>query len=148
MSIKTDLEGSLKDAMRASDETRKNTLRGTLAAIKEAEVLKKGEIDDAAALSILQKEVKSRNEAIAEAEKAKRPDLIEKGKAEIQVLEGFLPKGLSQQEVEAIVQAAIDEVGATGPADLGKVMKAVLPKVQGRADGSQVSQLVRTKLQG
>lgn len=134
--------------MRASDETRKNTLRGTLAAIKEAEVLKKGEIDDAAALSILQKEVKSRNEAIAEAEKAKRPDLIEKGKAEIQVLEGFLPKGLSQQEVEAIVQAAIDEVGATGPADLGKVMKAVLPKVQGRADGSQVSQLVRTKLQG
>lgn len=134
--------------MRASDDLRKTTLRGVLAGIKEAEVLKKGEIDDAAVIAVLQKEVKSRQEAIAEAEKANRPDLIEKAKAESQVLEAYLPQGLSAAEIEAIVTAAIAEAGASTPADMGKVMKVVLPKVQGRADGSQVSQLVRTKLQG
>ncbi len=134
--------------MRASDDLRKTTLRGVLAGVKEAEVSKKGELDDAAVIAIVQKEVKSRQEAIAEAEKASRPDLTEKAKAESQVLEGFLPQGLSAAEIEAIVTAAIAETGATTPADMGKVMKAVLPKVQGRADGSQVSNLVRTKLQG
>jgi uncharacterized protein YqeY len=148
MTIKADLEQALKDALRAGDEMRKNTLRGTLAAIKEAEVLKKGELDETATLAIVQKEVKSRNEALAEAEKANRSDLANKAKAETKVLEGFLPQAMSQQEVEAIVTAAIAEVGASTPADMGKVMKVVLPKLQGRADGAQVSQLVRTKLQG
>lgn len=148
MSVKADLEQSLKDAMRSSDAVRKSTLRVALSAIKEAEVMKRGELDDAAVIGILQKEVKSRQEALAEAEKANRADLIENAKADMKVLEGFLPQGLSEQELEQIVQAAITEVGASTPADMGKVMKAVLPKVQGRADGSQVSQLVRTKLQG
>jgi hypothetical protein len=119
-----------------------------LSAIKEAEVLKKAELDEPATLALLQKEVKSRNEALAEAEKAQRDDLAENAKAEIKVLEGFLPKAISTQELEEIVQAAIAEVGATTPADMGKVMKAVLPRVQGRADGGQVSGLVRSKLQG
>lgn len=148
MSVKAGLEQSLKDAMRSNDAVRKSTLRVALASIKEAEVMKRGELDDAAVLSLLQKEVKSRQEALAEAEKANRADLVENAKAEMKVLEGFLPQGLSEQELEQIVQAAISEVGASTPADMGKVMKAVLPKVQGRADGSQVSQLVRTKLQG
>lgn len=134
--------------MRANDAVRKSTLRVALTAIKEAEVQKMSELDDPAVLAILQKEVKSRQEALAEAEKAGRQDLVENAKAEMKVLEGFLPKGLSEQELEAIVQAAITEVGASTPADMGKVMKAVLPKVQGRADGGQVSQLVRSKLQG
>lgn len=134
--------------MRASDDLRRTTLRGVLAGVKEAEVVKKGEIDDAAVIAVLQKEVKSRQEAIAEAEKANRPDLIEKAKAESQVLEAYLPQGLSAAEIEVIVTAAIAETGATTPADMGKVMKVVLPKVQGRADGGQVSQLVRTKLRG
>jgi uncharacterized protein YqeY len=148
MPVKADLEQALKDAMRASDDLRRTTLRGVLAGVKEAEVMKKGEIDDAAVIAVLQKEVKSRQEAIAEAEKANRPDLIEKAKAESQVLEAYLPQGLSAAEIEVIVTAAIAEAGATTPADMGKVMKLVLPKVQGRADGGQVSQLVRTKLQG
>lgn len=148
MSLKADLEQALKDAMRASDAVRRGTLRMALAAIKEAEVLKRGELDDAAVIALLQKEVRSRNEALAEAEKANRADLIDNAKAEIKVLEGYLPQGLSEQELEQIVQAAIAEVGASTPADMGKVMKAVLPKVQGRADGGQVSQLVRNKLQG
>jgi hypothetical protein len=119
-----------------------------LSAVKEAEILKKAELDDSAILALLQKEVKSRNEALTEAEKAKRPDLAEGARAEIKVLEGFLPEAMSAQELEEIVQAAIDEVGATTPADMGKVMKAVLPRLQGRAEGGQVSSLVRSKLQG
>lgn len=148
MPVKSDLEAALKDAMRANDTVRKNTLRVALTAIKEAEVQKIGELDDPAILAILQKEVKSRLEALAEAEKANRPDLVENAKAEMKVLEGYLPQGLSEQELEGIVQAAIAEVGASTPADMGKVMKAVLPKVQGRADGGKVSQLVKSKLQG
>ena len=148
MAIKSQLEQALKDAMRASDAVRKSTLRIALTAIKEAEVQKMGELEDPAILSILQKEVRSRQEAIAEAETAKRQDLIDNAKAEVKVLEEYLPKSLSEKELEEIVQAAIAEMGASTPADMGKVMKAVLPKVQGRADGGQVSQLVRSKLQG
>jgi uncharacterized protein YqeY len=148
MPVKSDLEAALKDAMRANDTVRKNTLRVALTAIKEAEVQKIGELDDPAILTILQKEVKSRQEALAEAEKANRSDLVENAKAEMRVLEGYLPQGLSEQELEGIVQTAIAEVGASTPADMGKVMKAVLPKVQGRADGGKVSQLVKSKLQG
>lgn len=148
MPVKSDLEAALKDAMRANDAVRKNTLRVALTAIKEAEVQKIGELDDPSVLAILQKEVKSRQEALAEAEKAERQDLIENAKAEMKILEGFLPKRLSEQELETIVRAAIAEVGASTPADMGKVMKAVLPQIQGRADGGQVSQLVRSKLQG
>ncbi len=148
MAIKSQLEQALKDAMRANDAVRKSTLRMALTAIKEAEVQKMGELEDPAILAILHKEVRSRQEAMAEAETAKRPDLIDNAKAEMKVLEEYLPKGLAPQELEDIVQAAIAEVGASTPADMGKVMKAVLPKVQGRADGGQVSQLVRSKLQG
>lgn len=148
MSKKADLEAALKDALRANDTMRKNTLRGALAAIKEAEIVKHGELDDAAIVAILQKELKSRNEALAEAEKASRSDLAENAKAESKIIEAFLPAGLGPAELEALVVAAISETGATTPADMGKVMKALLPKVQGRADGGQVSQLVRTKLQG
>jgi len=148
MALKADLEQALRDAMRSGDTVRKNTMRMTLSAVKEAEVQKKAELDDSAILALLQKEIKARQEALAEAEKAKRADLAENAKAEIKVLEGYLPQALSAQELEEIVHAAITEVGATTPADMGKVMKAVLPKVQGRADGGQVSQLVRTKLQG
>ncbi|HEY4718178.1 MAG TPA: GatB/YqeY domain-containing protein [Anaerolineales bacterium] len=148
MALKADLEQALRDAMRSGDTVRKNTMRMALSAVKEAEVQKKAELDDSAILALLQKEIKARQEALAEAEKAKRADLAENAKAEIKVLEGYLPQALSAQELEEIVHAAITEVGATTPADMGKVMKAVLPKVQGRADGGQVSQLVRTKLQG
>jgi uncharacterized protein YqeY len=148
MALKADLEQALKEAMRSNSTVAKNTIRMALSAIKEAEVLKRAELDEPATLALLQKEVKSRNEALAEAEKAQRDDLAESAKAEIKVLEGFLPKAMSTQELEEIVQAAIAEVGATTPADMGKVMKAVLPRVQGRADGGQVSGLVRSKLQG
>lgn len=148
MSKKAELETALKEALKANDTMRKNTLRGALAAVKEAEVAKRGELDDAAVIAILQKELKSRQEAMAEGEKALRPDLVEAAKLEASLLEAYLPAGLSAAEIEAIVTAAIAEAGASSPSDMGKVMKLVLPKVQGRADGGQVSALVKAKLQG
>lgn len=147
MSKKTELEAALKEAMRANDAVRKNTLRMTLAAIKESEKLKKAELDDTATVSILQKEVKSRQETLAESEKAGRADLAEGAKAEIKVLEEFLPAQMKPEELEALVLAAISETGAATMADMGKVVKLVMQKAEGRADGSQISQLVRTKLQ-
>lgn len=148
MSKKAELEAALKEAMKVGDAVRRNTLRMALAAVKEAEVQKRGELDDAAVIAILQKELKSRQEAIAEGEKAGRSDLVDAAKGEAAIIEGYLPAGLSPAELDAIVTAAIAEAGASTPADMGKVMKVVLPKVQGRADGGQVSALVRSKLQG
>lgn len=148
MSKKAELEAALKESMKSGDAVRRSVVRMALAAIKEAEVQKRGELDDAAVTAILQKELKSRQEAISEGEKANRSDLVEAAKGEAAIIEGFLPAGLSPAEIDAIVTAAIAEAGATSAADMGKVMKLVLPKVQGRADGGQVSALVRSKLQG
>jgi uncharacterized protein YqeY len=98
-------------------------------------------------LSILQKEIKLRKEALAEAKKASREDLAVDAQAEIDVLNVFLPQGLGAEELRALVQATILETGAAAPADMGKVMKALLPKIAGRAPGDQVSALVRELLQ-
>lgn len=148
MSVKNELENALKEAMRSSDVLRRGTLRLVLSAIKEAEVAKQGDLDDAAILALLQKEVKSRQESLADAEQAGRKDLVENAQAEMAILEEYLPKQLSDDELEALVDKAIAEHGASSAADMGDVMKTVLPKVQGRADGGRVSQMVRGKLQG
>ena len=148
MSMKTELENALKEAMRFSDVVRRGTLRMVLSAVKEAEIQKQGELDDPTVVSLLQKEVKSRQESIADAEKAGRPDLVESAKTEMAILEEYLPKQLSDAELDTLVTAAIAESGASSAAEMGKVMKVLLPKVQGRADGGRVSQAVRGRLQG
>jgi uncharacterized protein YqeY len=147
MDKKTELNNAVKEAMKAGDEVRKRTLRMVLAAIKQVEVDRRISIDDAAVLSILQKEIKLRKEALAEAKKASREDLAVDAQAEIDVLNVFLPQGLGAEELRALVQATILETGAAAPADMGKVMKALLPKIAGRAPGDQVSALVRELLQ-
>ena len=147
MDMKIELNNAVKEAMKSGDEVRKRTIRMTLAAIKQIEVDRRISLDDAAVLSILQKEIKLRREALDEAQKANRPDLASDAQAEIDVLMAFLPKGLSPEELRALVQAAIAETGAAGPTDMGKVMKALLPKIAGRAPGDQVSALVRELLQ-
>jgi uncharacterized protein YqeY len=147
MSIKTQLNDSLKDAMKSGDEVRKRTVRMAMASIKQAEVDKRVELDDAAVTNILQKEVKNRRESLEEARKANRADLIEANEAEIRVLEVFLPKAMPAEELRAIVQAAITETGASAPADMGKVMKVVMPKVAGRAPNDMISATVRELLQ-
>ena len=112
-----------------------------------AEIDKGGPLDDLALMAVLQKEIKSRREAIQESQKANRPDLEEAAQAEIGVLEAYLPKPLSEAELQALVSQVVAEVGATGPADMGKVIKAAMSKVQGRAPGDKVSQAVRAALQ-
>jgi uncharacterized protein YqeY len=148
MSLLEKLNQDLKEAMKAKDETRKRVLRLALSAVKLAEVEKQEELDDDAVIAVLQKEAKSRQETIDDAEKAERPDLIEVANAEMEILEEYLPEALSPEELEALVKEVIAEVGASSMADMGKVMGAVMPKVQGRADGGQVNQLVRQLLQG
>lgn len=147
MSIKTQLNDSMKEAMKSGDDVRKRTVRMVLAAIKQAEVDKRIELDDAVVMSLLQKEVKNRREALEEAKKANRADLIEANEAEINILQGFLPKAMPAEELRAIVQAAIAETGAASPADMGKVMKTVMPRVAGRAPNDMVSTTVRELLQ-
>jgi uncharacterized protein YqeY len=147
MTLKSQLNESVKDAMKSGDEVRKRTLRMALAAIKQVEVDKRIELDDAAVMNLIQKEVKNRREAIEDAKKANRADLVADNEAEIDVLQVFLPKAMPAEELHAIVQAAIAETGAAGPADMGKVMKTVMPKVAGRAPNDMVSATVRELLQ-
>jgi uncharacterized protein YqeY len=147
MSIKNQLNESMKDAMKSGDEVRKRTVRMALAAVKQAEVDKRIELDDAAVISLLQKEIKNRRESLEEARKAKRTDLIAANEAEIDVLQAFLPEAMPADELRALVQAAIAETGAASPADMGKVMKTVMPRVAGRAPNDMVSATVRELLQ-
>lgn len=147
METKQKLENALKDAMRAQNDVRRRTLRMALSSIKLAEVEKGGALDEAALMAILQKEIKSRRESIEDAQKAGRPDLVQASEDEIEVLYSFLPKPLTVDELNELALAAIQEVGATSPADMGKVMKVLMPRIQGKAPGDQVSQAVRQLLQ-
>jgi uncharacterized protein YqeY len=146
MPTKESLEAELKQAMRAGDDVRKRTLRMVLSAIKLAEVEKRAPLDEPALLAVLKKEIKTRRESIADAERAHRDDLIASTQAELAVLHSFLPQALSQEAIEEMVRQAIEEAGAAGPQDMGKVMKVVMPRIQGRADGKDVSDLVRARL--
>lgn len=147
MDTKTKLENDLKDAMRSGDDTRKRTIRMVLAAIKQIEIDKQVILDETGVIGILQKEVKTRRESLEEAQKAGRADLVASTEAEIQVLNGYLPQAMDPAELTALAETVIAEVGATTPADMGKVMKALLPRVAGRAANDQVSQVVRGLLQ-
>lgn len=146
MSIKTQLENELKNAMRASDDLRKSTLRMALSAIRFAEVEKGSQLDDGGILIVLHREVKSRRESIADAQRANRPDLIKNSEDEIIILEGYLPKGFSAEELETLARQVITETGASSIKEMGQVMKVLMPRLQGRATGDQASQVVRKLL--
>ena len=146
MSTKEKLTQSLKDALKAKDERRKRVVRMAMTSIKNAEIDKKGQLDEPDVLAIIQKEVKARHETIEGAKQARRDDLIAEAEAEIAVLEEYLPKALSRAELEALVKEAIAESGATSPNEMGQVMKALMPKVRGRADGKEANQIVRELL--
>ena len=147
MSIKNELNESMKDAMKSGDEVRKRTVRMVLAAVKQSEVDKRTELDDTAVMNLIQKELKNRREALEEAKKANRADLVQANQAEIDVLQAFLPKAMPAGELRLLIEAAIAETGASSPTDMGKVMKAVMPKVAGRAPNDQISAAVRELLQ-
>ena len=147
MTLKTQLRDALTEALKAGDAQRKTTLRMALASIKNAEVEARGELDEDRVLSLLQKEVKSRQETIEGAEQANRPDLITKAETEIEILNTFLPKPLSEEELRGLVKEAVEEVGAESIADMGRVMGVLMPKIRGKADGKEANQIVRELLQ-
>jgi uncharacterized protein YqeY len=146
MNIKEKLENDMKDAMRNKDEARKRTLRMALSEIKLAEIDKGEALDEAGVIAIIQKEVKSRREAIADAERASRPDLVADANTEMAILETYLPQQLTPEELDALAQEAVDETGATSMREMGQVMKVLMPRLEGRATGQEASQAVRKLL--
>jgi uncharacterized protein YqeY len=147
METKAQLEIALKEAMKAGDDVRKRTVRMVLAAVRQVEIDRQVKLDEAAVLAIIQKEIKTRKDAIEEARGANRSDIVAATDAEIVVLQAYLPQAVSADELKAMVEAAIIEAGATSPSDMGKVMKLIMPRLAGRAPGDQVSTAVRQLLQ-
>ena len=148
MGIKEKIEADVKVALRAREELRLGALRFALAALKNRWIDLKDKFDDAAAIQVLSTLAKQRRESIEQFEKGGRLELAAKEKAELAILETYLPKSLSEAELSDLLDAAIKETQATGPKDMGKVMKILVPKIAGRADGKLVSQLVQKKLLG
>lgn len=147
MDLKSTLQSDLQDAIRHAEVTRKSTLRMALTAFKLAEIEKGGPLDEAESLAIIQKEIKSRHEAIADAERANRPELITQAEQEIKILQVYMPVSFSEQELELLVKEAIQESGATSMQDMRKVMTILVPRLQARATGDQASKMVRKLLQ-
>lgn len=146
MGLKQTFEEAMFDSMRKKDDLTRDTLRLVLTAVKQAEVDARKPLYDAGILSIIQKEVKIRKETLSELEGSGRTDLIEKAQSEIKVLERFLPAQLSDEELSSLALKVIQEVSANAPSDMGKVMKSLLPLVQGKASPDRISQIVRKLL--
>ncbi len=146
MSMKDQLMSDLKEAMKAKDAVRKSTITMLRAQIKQFEVDNRADISEEQIIDIIAKQVKQKHAAIEEFEKAERTDLVDEAKREIEVLMAYLPKQMTEEEVRAIVQETISEVGASSQKDMGKVMGALSPKTKGKADNKFVSQVVRELL--
>ncbi|GIU17381.1 MULTISPECIES: GatB/YqeY domain-containing protein [unclassified Shewanella] len=146
MSLVDQLKDQMKEAMRAKEKVRLGTIRMALAAVKQIEVDTRETLTDDQAIAVLTKMVKQRRDSIAQYEAAGRSELALAEAEEIQVLEDFLPKPLSEEEIAALVDASISEMGASTMADMGKVMGALKPKVMGRADMAAIGAMIRAKL--
>jgi uncharacterized protein len=148
MTFQERIDADLKDAMRARDAGRLGVLRMLKSALKYAAIEKAGEsqLDDAAASQVIRKQVKQRQDSIESFEKGGRPELAAKEKEELEILNAYLPKGLSADELAALVRETIAEAGATSKAQMGVVMKALQVKVAGRADGKTLSAEVSRQL--
>ncbi len=146
MSLKTQLNDDVKTALRAGDKPRVGVLRMALAAIKQREVDERIELDEAQVLATLEKMIKQRRESASQYERGNREDLAARELAEIELLAAYLPAPLSETELEALIEAAVSESGATSVRDMGKVMGLVKQRAAGRADMGQVSQRVKARL--
>jgi uncharacterized protein YqeY len=156
MSLKDQLNADLRDAMRAGEETRKSTLRLLITAIRNAEIPPEGasgsaarvELDDEGVLEVIRREVKQRRDSIDAYGEAGRKDLVEKEEAELTVLSAYLPAQMSREEIDVIAREVIQRVGATGPADKGKVMPVIMAELRGKAEGRDINAAVTDLLAG
>jgi uncharacterized protein len=144
--ISSNLSEQIQAAIKSGDKARVSVLRLLSTALKNEEVSKRGELSDAEATAVITREVRKREEAAAEYERGGRGDRASTERAEAGILKEWLPEAMPAEEVERLVDEAITETGSSGPRDMGKVMKVLMPKVQGRVDGKQLSELVRQKL--
>ena len=148
MTLKQRLTDDMKTAMKAGDKASLGVIRLINAAIKQREVDERIELDDAAVLAVLEKMVKQRKDSVTQYEAAAREDLAAVERAEIVVIERYLPEKLGEAEILAAIEAAIAQTGAAGPADMGKLMGVLKPQLAGQADMGEVSKLVKQKLAG
>lgn len=147
--LKQKLQEELKQSMLAKDSLRTSVLRMLLSALNYYEIQKGGagyEASDEDVLATITKEAKQRRDSIEEFKKANRPELVEKEKKELEMLQVYLPQQMSEEQIREIVKQTISEIGAATAADMGKVMGALMPKVKGKADGGLVSKIVRESL--
>jgi uncharacterized protein YqeY len=143
MSLKEKLMEDLKDSMKSKDVIKKNTITMVRAAIKQKEVDERIELSDEAVLDIISKQLKEKRSAIEDFRRGNRQDLVELTEKEINILLQYLPKQLSEEELEKILIEIIQEINATSMKDIGKIMKVVMPKVKGRADGNMVNNIAK-----
>jgi uncharacterized protein YqeY len=146
MNLKEQLQHDLTDAMRARDEQRKTVLRMALSAIQLAEVEQRRDLDDAAVLVVLRKELHQYEDALASIRQAERDDMLAEATAQLAILQSYLPELMDDDAIKRVAQEAIAEVQAASPSDMGKVMQVLMPRVKGKADGRVVSQIVRELL--
>ena len=146
MTLKAKITEDMKAAMRARETARLSAIRLLLAAMKQKEVDERVELADADIVGIIDKMIKQRRESIAQFEAGGRAELAAAERAEIEVLQSYLPQRLSESEIDALIDAAIANAGATGMAAMGKVMAALKPQLAGRADMTQVSARVKSRL--
>jgi uncharacterized protein YqeY len=146
MSLKTQITEDMKNAMRAKETARLGTIRLLLAAMKQREVDERIELMDADVIGVIEKMLKQRRDSIAAYESAKRADLADIEKAEVAVLQTYLPQQLSEDEIKTILDKVVTDTGALGMQDMGKVMAAIKPLIIGRADMGKISALIKTRL--
>ena len=146
MSLKDRIQQDVKDAMRAKDKACLAAIRLITAAIKQREVDERIELDDAQVTAVLDKMAKQRRESISQFEKAGRDDLIAQEVMELEIIQSYLPEQLGEDEINALIDSAMQATGATSIKDMGKVMGQLKPKLQGRADMSAVSALIKARL--
>jgi len=143
MGLKEQLENDLKEALRAKDETRKTTLRLALAAIKNAEISKGRELDESELTAVVSQQAKQRRESATQFARGGRDDLVSQEEKELKILMEYLPPQLSEEEIRSRAHEVIDEVGATSLAQMGDVMRVLMPQLKGKADGQVVSTIVQ-----
>jgi hypothetical protein len=143
MDYETILKNDLYAAMRANDTLRKRVIRLLMSSIELAEVAKGSKLTDSEFIALVQKEIKTKNDTIADAEKANRPEMVREQQAEIKVLEAYLPQQLSEAELVQLAEEVIQETGAASPKDMGKVLKVLIPKLAGRATNQDASRIVK-----
>jgi len=148
MSLKQTITDDMKTAMKAKDSARLGALRLLLAAIKQKEVDERVELDDNAVLAVIEKQLKQRRDSVTQYEAAAREDLAAAERFEIEVLSAYMPAQMGEAEIDAAIDAALAEAGATGPAALGKAMGLLKPRLAGKADMSVVSARLKAKLAG